>query len=47
MSTCHKDPLSELFLNEQTFLAELKAVLPNAKDWDGGRKSRAVVDREQ
>ncbi|XP_043471280.1 uncharacterized protein LOC122512384 [Leptopilina heterotoma] len=47
MSTCHKDPLSGLFLNEQTFLAELKAVLPNAKDWEGGRKARAVDETDQ
>ena len=34
-------------LNERLFLAELKSVLPNVKDWEGGRKSRECGRQEQ
>ena len=42
----HTDTIGQQ-LNERLFLAELKSVLPNVKDWEGGRKSREYGSQEQ
>lgn len=38
ISSTHKE--ENTAVTEKSFLKELSAVLPNAKDWDGGRSSR-------
>ena len=37
----HRDKISGNYLSEEKFFLELGAVLPNVKDWYGGRMERA------
>lgn len=38
ISSTHKE--GNISIKENSFLKELSAIFPNAKDWDGGRSNR-------